>query len=324
MRFWLWLAAVFRAVIRWLMTEKPSVGLVERIVRACSVVPLFGALLVMLRVVTAFAGPLRVQAHTRDDDIIPCDLPDLIQMYLYLFGVWEPDLAAFIRSRLASGDVFVDVGANIGFDTLIASRCVGARGHVMAIEASPSVFERLRDTLRCNGSPTNVRTINLAVAANSGVLTIYAGPSHNIGLTTTVQRGGMQRSAEVKAEPLGEILTDQELGRVRLIKIDVEGAEDGVLHGMIPCLERLPASAEIAVELSPLWWRDQGKTAADVLRPFVERGFHVYTIDNNYWPWRYLWPNCVRRPKRLRDESVLTRPMNRLDVILSRVDADEL
>jgi FkbM family methyltransferase len=324
MRFWLWLATAFRAAIRLLMTDRRSISPTEKFVRACMLVPLFGSLLVMLRVVTAMVGPLRVEARTRDGDSIACDLPDLIQMYVYLFGVWEPDLAAFIRTRLASGHVFVDVGANIGIDTLIASRRVGPQGEVMAIEASPTVFERLRETLRANGSPTNVHAINKAVAANAGVLTIYAGPAHNIGLTTTVQRGGMRRSAEVQAQPLGAFLTDQEFDRVRLIKIDVEGAEDGVLQGMIPCLERLPAAAEIAVELSPLWWRNQGKAAAEVLRPFVESGFHVYTIDNNYWPWRYLWPNCVRRPMRLRDESVLTRPMKRLDVILSRVDADEL
>lgn len=324
MRIWLWVARMFRAVIRLLMTDNRSVSGIERFIRGVLLVPVFGVLLVMLRALAMIVGPLRVDARTDSGGRITCHLPDLIQMYIYLFGVWEPDLAAFIRSRLSKGDVFVDVGANIGFDSMIASSAVGVSGAVVAIEASPSVFDHLRETLRSNGSPTNVRAINKAVAAKAGVMNIYAGPRHNVGLTTTVQRRGMPRVAEIEARPLGDLLNDDEARRVRLVKIDVEGAEDGVLEGMIACLNCLPDTAEIAVELSPLWWSDQSKTAADVLRPFIQSGYHVYTIDNNYWPWRYLWPNCVLPPMRLRDESVLTRPMKRLDLILSREDADHL
>jgi FkbM family methyltransferase len=248
-------------------------------------------------------------------------------MYLYLFGVWEPDLASYLRSRLQPGDVFIDVGANIGYDTLLAARCVGASnatGRVVAIEASPAVFARLSETLRDNGSPANVRAINMAAARTPGTLRIYAGPQHNVGLTTTVQRGSMPAAGEVQALPLGDLLQADEFGRARVIKIDVEGGEDAVLAGMQACVDRLPRDVEIAVELSPLWWSDRSKTASGVLRPFMERGFNVYTVPNNYWPWRYLWPNDVARPRRLRDQQLLTRPVKRIDVILSRLDVDML
>ena len=245
-------------------------------------------------------------------------------MYLYLFGVWEPDLASFIGSRLKQGDVFVDVGANIGYDAMLASQRVGANGRVVAIEASPAVFDRLLGTLRLNDAPRNVRAINKAVAERAGTLNIYAGPAHNVGLTTTVQRGAMPQVASVEALPLGDLLADDEFSRIRLIKIDVEGGEDAVLTGMIACIDRLPHDVEIAVELSPMWWGDQRKTAADVLQPIIERGFHVFTIPNNYWPWRYLWPGDVTKPQRMRDVSVLARPTKRLDIILSRQSKDTL
>lgn len=324
MRAFTWLIGLFRAAIRSLMTGKPHVANLEKIVRASVLVPVFGFMLILLRLRCMLLGPLRVESVTRDGDRIACHLPDLIQLYLYLFGVWEPDLAEFMRSRLREGDGLVDVGANIGFDTMLASRTVGGSGAVTAIEASPAVFDRLRETLRLNGSPTNVRAINKAAGAAHGTLDIFAGPQHNVGLTTTVQRGGMPKVASIPAAPLGELLLEVEIARTRLIKIDVEGGEDSVLFGLAQSIDRFPDSVELAVELSPLWWSDRRQTAAEVLQPFVRKGFHVYVIPNNYWPWRYLWPNDVRRPRRLRDEAMLTRPIKRLDVVLSRQDLDEL
>lgn len=324
MRAFAWLIGLFRAAIRLLMTERSSVGAVERLVRGVLMVPVFGVMFMLVLLRAIVFGPIRIEAQSAEGDWYACHLPDLIQTYIYLFGAWEPDLAAFMRSRLHSGDVFVDVGANIGYDTMLAARPVGDAGRVVAIEAAPAVFDRLLETLRLNGSPTNVRTINKAVAASRGTLTIYAGPQHNIGLTTTVRRGNMPRIAEVEALPLGDLLLSDEWGRVRMIKIDVEGGEDAVLAGILECIDRLPRQIEIAVELSPMWWADRSRNAADVLRPYVDRGFDVYTIANNYWPWRLLWPRDVQRPRRLRDETALTRPMKRLDIVLSRTDAEQL
>ena len=68
---------------------------------------------------------------------IYCDPRDLIQRMILHFGVWEPDVSRVIEQSLAPGDVFVDIGANIGYDTLLASSCVGPTGRVVSIEASP-------------------------------------------------------------------------------------------------------------------------------------------------------------------------------------------
>ena len=79
------------------------------------------------------------------------------------------------------------------------------------------------------------------------------------------------------------------------------------------------------------WWNyhridcsDQQLRPIDVLQPFLDHGFHVYLLPNDYAPWRYLWPRDVGAPKRLRDFAVLERRVLRLDVVLSRNDADAL
>lgn len=80
--------------------------------------------------------PLHRLARTRFGATFAVDTQDLIQRYLYLFGVWEPHMTRWLQRRLKPGDVFVDVGANIGYYSILASRLVGARGKVVAIEAS--------------------------------------------------------------------------------------------------------------------------------------------------------------------------------------------
>ena len=87
-------------------------------------------------------------------------------------------------------------------------------------------------------------------------------------------------------------------------------------------IQRLPADAEISVELSPEWWVDPQLTPEQLIAPFRERGFHAYVIPNNYWPWRYLWPNDVQAPRRYHQS--LPQRMKRMDLVLSRRDVEAL
>ena len=125
----------------------------------------------------------------------------------------------------------------------------------------------------------------------------------------------------MRAAPLGSLVTREELATTRLIKIDVESAEDRVLAGMPESLATLAANAEIFVEVESRWWSDPRLRPIYVLRAYLERGFHIYLLPADCWPWRYLWPRDVGAPQRLRDFAVLER-RGRLDLVLSRSDAD--
>lgn len=269
------------------------------------------------------SGALTVDGTTDDGIRLRCRLPDVIQMYVYLFGTWEPDLAAFLRRRLRSGDTFVDIGANIGCISALACRLVGSRGTVVAIEPSPAAIAALHETFAGN-SLTNVRVVASAVSDRDHELALFVGPSHNIGLTSTVAHDGLPEQERVRASPLGSLVTREELETARLIKIDVEGAEDRVLAGILECIDMLAADAELVVELSPTWWSDPQLRPIDVLHHFLERGFNVYLLPNDYSPWRYLWSRDVNAPQRLRDITVLEQRVARLDIVLSRSSADSL
>jgi FkbM family methyltransferase len=194
---------------------------------------------------------------------------------------------------------------------------------VVAIEPAPRTIAVLQETVAMNDL-TNIRLVAAAVSDRDDELPLFVGPSFGTGITTTVARRFLLREeGRVRAATLGSLVTREELATTRLIKIDVEGAEDRVLAGILASIDALAADAELVVEVMPNWWTDPRLRPIDVLRPFLERGFHVYLLTANYWPWRYLWPRDVGAAQRLRDFAVLERRA-RLDVVLSRTDADAL
>ena len=315
-------AGMVRSQLSRLSTDRSRVSMVDRTWRGALSIPVFGALLVWMRARAWLLGPLEMPATTRLGSHFTCRLPDFIQTYLYLFGVWEPDITSFIRRRLGPGDTFVDVGANIGYHSLVANGAVGCDGRVVAIEASPAIYERLEMSLVANGSPACVRTVNQAASDTHGEVVIYRGPLRNVGLSTTVAGRGFAEEAKVACAPWPTC-------RRRLSSTPLDSSRSTSKEARLRfCAAWRPSSRSVRVtsrslvELSPTWWTDKSLTPREVLQPLLDAGFHVYRIDNDLWPWRYLWSNDVKPPKRLRRN--LGRRVKRLDLVLSRVDAETL
>src|SRR5262249_7184879 len=196
-------------------------------------------------------------ANTRYGKLMAGDTIEMLQQYIYFFGVWEPDLTRFISRRLKSGDTFVDVGANIGYYSMLASTLVGKSGRVVSIEASPETFQALESNLARN-SIENVRAINMAASDSQGSLKLYRGHVFNIGLATVIQEQGFEFECEVAAAPLTSILQPVEIRNARLIKIDVEGAELSVVSGLLPLLHSGHPELEVIVEIHPDHLAKQG------------------------------------------------------------------
>jgi FkbM family methyltransferase len=243
---------------------------------------------------------------------------DLIDRFVYYFGVWERNLTAFLERRLSPGDLFVDVGANIGYYTLLAARRAGPTGGVVSIEASPSIFRSLEAHLQENGV-TNVRSLNVAASNEAGTLTLYHGPPGNRGESSILPVEGGELEAEVEALPLDLILTPEEASRARLVKIDVEGAEWLVVAGMHSLLSAGPKDLEVVVEVAPTRLAAAGNSAEELVELFTREGFHAYALSNDYRFSHNLPPRTVSAPRRIRG------PVEeQTDVVFSRIDAEEL
>lgn len=260
-----------------------------------------------------------VRAHFGDRFAV--DTRDLIQRYIYLFGVWEPHMTRWVQNRLQPGDTFIDVGANIGYYSVLASGLVGNGGRVVAVEASPDFHARLLAQVRLNRCG-NVRAVNAAVADERKRLTFVLASSANMGANSIVPYDGpAEASFEVEAFPLGELLDPAEVQTARVIKIDVEGAEGAVVRGMIPLLDKLRPDCEITVEVTPDRMAQIGDSADELMATMRDHGFHAYRLRNEYTPGSYVAALRGKREVPVRWRGPVTEES---DLIFSRVDAETL
>jgi FkbM family methyltransferase len=211
----------------------------------------------------------------------------LIQNYIYFFGIWEPNLSKFISHRLASGSVFVDVGANVGYFALLASTLVGDKGRVIAVEASPKIYGLLQRNIQLNNS-SNIRALNIAAGESTGTISVFSGGQNNIGSTNTIGTLGGEYEAEVSVMPLDEMISPDIWKNVRLIKIDVEGAELSVVRGMQRLLDSSNEDLELVIEINPSHLQEQGCHPNEIISVLRKRGFFPYVLANDYSADYYL------------------------------------
>lgn len=159
-----------------------------------------------------------------------CD--DIISKYISLMD-FEAGERKFVRAFLEAGDVFVDVGANIGLFTLTAAVKVGPSGHVYAFEPGSRPLERLRDNIELNRL-TNVTVFAQALSDIAGTQALHEG---GVGFDAF---NSMGKPLSPKGGPATLVATDtldgfvQRTGldgHIKMIKIDVEGWESRVIEG---------------------------------------------------------------------------------------------
>nr|WSX21963.1 FkbM family methyltransferase [Streptomyces tubercidicus] len=265
--------------------------------------------------------PRQRVVRTRFGAAMAVDTQDLIQRYVYMFGVWEPHMTRWLQRRLRPGDTYIDVGANIGYFSLLAAHLVGDRGRVVAIEASPAIHAKLLRHAEMNACH-RLRALNTAVADERKTVTLTLASSHNVGAASIIPYEGQAESRlDIEARPLPEILDPDDITSARVIKIDVEGAEGAVIRGLAPLLDKLRPDAELTIEVTPKRMAALGESADDLLKTMRDHGFHAYRLTNNYDPGSY--PKALRR-----SAGVAVRwrgpVVEESDVIFSRVDAETL
>jgi FkbM family methyltransferase len=168
-----------------------------------------------------------------------CDLSDYVQQQIYFLGVYEPQLShAFVRV-LRPGMVVVDAGANVGQHTLLASTAVGEGGAVHSFEPVPQIFENLSRHVAMNGL-RNVHLNRIALWCEETELALGLPAGHDGNRGAYSIRAAERESTAVAAPAirLDTYIAAQKLGRVDVIKMDVEGAEPFAIRGARETLRR--------------------------------------------------------------------------------------
>lgn len=242
---------------------------------------------------------------------------DLVQGFIYYFGVWEPNLSAFVISRLKGypDRTFVDVGANVGYFSLLAAGYV-KDGCVVSIEAFPSIFNKLETNVSLNKF-RNIRLLPWAVTDIERDIEMFHAGASNEGATTSVAGKFSSEPVIVSGKPLPSFLTNQEIKSIKLIKIDVEGSEYSVIAGMKELIKSLPFDAEVVVEIMPSAY-SEGQLA-EVFEIFKSAQFLPYALENSYDPTYY-----INAPQPVRPSFLRSLPTTHTDVVFSRVSAEIL
>lgn len=171
-----------------------------------------------------------LRAEYADGRLFSFPARDTMHSPVFVFGEYEPAESAMIRRLLRDGDLAVDVGANIGWFSLLMATCVGDRGSVIAIEPTPPIRRYLLENVSANPS-LSIRVIAVAVGAIMGVAEIHLFREMPHGHASLSDLG---RSDDVTFDvPVDRLdhLIKREDKPPALIKVDVEGSELDVLRG---------------------------------------------------------------------------------------------
>jgi FkbM family methyltransferase len=204
------------------------------------------------------------------------DLSEWLGQHVYATGNWEDYTAFVIRALVQEGDTVIDVGANLGFFTLLAARCVGEKGRVIAFEPVPAVRDQLLHNVKLNDFG-NVEVREEAASDADGQAIIHVGPREHSGISSFRPLGKSAEGVKVQTCRLDSLAVGKP--PLRLVKIDVEGAEHKVLCGMQDLLSQ--QRPDIILELTDVFLKELGGSAEQVYDGLTKSGYRTYVIAND-------------------------------------------
>lgn len=186
----------------------------------------------------------------------------------------------FLNSYLRGGDIFVDVGANIGLFSLIASHRVGDSGKVFAFEPCAKTFQRLVRNVELNRM-NNIRCFQMALSDRSDQIQMNSSLDGYEAWNTMAPPyvGSAFATEMVSAVTWDDFVRENNLmGRVTMMKIDVEGWESHVLSGGIETFSRQDAPV-LQVEFTDQASQSAGASCQALYRQLEEFGYQMFVYD---------------------------------------------
>lgn len=212
----------------------------------------------------------RVQIHGHD---LLVDEGDSLAL---ASGSYEPEETAWYEANVRAGDVVIDVGANIGYFSLLFARATGPSGRVISYEPGPDLNQILRRNAAANDY-ANIEIRPVAIADRKGTMTYYRARK-NFGDNRLFTHGHDRDSFPVPVVTLDDDLADLE-ARIDLVKMDIQGAEPLALKGMRRILRERPPR-RMMLEFWPHGIAGMGGHPSDMVRTVRAAGYRITRLDD--------------------------------------------
>lgn len=204
---------------------------------------------------------------------------DVVGRHLYKYGTHEPATSEFLKHYLKfqDGDVAIDIGANIGWYSLILDRIAGERKvDIFAFEPDPTNFDLLTENISRN-SATRVSIVQCAVADVTGHQTLHLYNKSNRGRHSLLAIHDGE-TVDVNTVTLDEFWKSSSLGArlPRFIKMDIEGFEFMALRGATSVLSRCPM---VMLEYSPGYMKAASIAPGELVDLMLGQGFNLRSSD---------------------------------------------
>jgi FkbM family methyltransferase len=186
----------------------------------------------------------------------------------FVYGTWEPDVVHAITDVVRPGACAIDIGAHIGFYTLILAKMVGPYGRVLAFEPLPRNFSLLCDNIRLNNC-THVQAIDKAVLDHTCDVEADIREDGLLPGSVVFRASERLEQATASAVSIDDFVHDSGLP-VSIMKIDVEGNESLVLKGASRTIQSLHPTMIIEVHHF-----DASPDASPVISQLRERGYSI-------------------------------------------------
>lgn len=199
--------------------------------------------------------------------------------WLAYFDPERPELDVF-KGLLKPGQVVLDIGANIGENSLVAASMVMPGGSVYAFEPNPPVFAKLDSNIRLNPN-LPVKPIQKGIGEKPGYFYVDVGNPNNAGGGQLVEASASGNKQKVEVVALDAVVADLRIARVDIIKIDVEGFEPQVLRGGKETLQK--HHPLLFIEFNETALRRYGSSTQELLQLLKELGYSSFerTLSQN-------------------------------------------
>ncbi len=227
-------------------------------------------------------GRYKMFVDTSDQSLSP---------HLMLDGYWEMWLTEALARAIRPGMTVVDVGANLGYFTLLMADRVGEQGRVIAFEPNPPIVARLRRTLSLNGFAERTTVSDAALFDENGVEALLVSPvgePKNAHLTSIA---GLSAGSNVHPLTTRRLDSFPEVAKADVIKIDADTAEEKIWRGMSG-LFALKRPMTIFMEFAAARYADPGQFLAEI----KASGFTIARLD------------LKRGVERVEETSILSAP----------------